>query len=827
MYRSHAVTALFFSVLTPLAAAQTAPAALHGTVTDSSGALVSNATISVQPVGNEAVFSAKTGRDGEFTVPALAAGSYLVTADQLGFNKVFKTVKLTAGETAEVDLMLSVNALNQNVTVTAQTAAFTEAPTAQTITSVDREDTKDSADFTIQESLDLVPGVTTITGNGPRDISISVRGSNDRQAYGIRNVQLFEDGFPVTQPDGLGRADLTDPHAYDSIDVVQGPSSTLYGNYATGGAVFFHTRPGGAVHGIDLGADVGSFGFLNNYVTVGGAQDAYEYSVFVSNTRAKQYIDHFSFDTVTANLFAKFTPRRQDRFTLKFIDNDLDTQLPIRLSLNQYNVNPYQSGCANYATGVTPASQNCATVSLFVNGSTGARIAESADEAGLGRRDRRTVVGARWEHDLTDQTTWRTQLVWDVKDINQPTGSTSAKGASPSFNLVSDGTRKGRLFGFQSTTYGGGFYKYEGLNSYSYNVMPGGNATLGALTSDYFGQLNAGGFRGREELALGERMTVIGGFAGEYTNLAVNETLFTYSATASPAVTAVPANRTFFNYAPEAAVLLRASGTLRLHARLGTGYGTPQASQLLITPQGTYGNNTSLQAQKNVGIDLGADWLIARNIQLSATAFYERFSNELVSTTASAQAVGASTFNAPSSAHRGLVAGLDWRPISSLVNGLRFRAAYQLDTQVYRSYTEVLSGIAFVRDGNRIPGVVPNSLNARLIYDQASSRYGNFGAYLETNFRDAYWFDNANLLKAPSAMLINFDVHFDPAPGHGLWSRSHFYFDLQNVANRTYVGSAGNITDTTSATAATIAATTGSIYAGSPRSSIGGFRIKF
>ncbi len=827
MYRLYAVFALLCSLLLTSASAQTSSATLHGTVTDASGARIPNVTINVKPAGNEAVFSASTGHDGAFTLTSLAPGAYIVTAEQLGFNKVIKDVKLTAGQDTELDLTLSVNAVNQTVNVTAQTAAVTEAPTAQTITSVDRQDTKDSADFTIKESLDLVPGVTTITGNGPRDISISVRGSNDRQAYGIRNVQLFEDGFPVTQPDGLGRADLTDPHAYDSIDVVQGPSSTLYGNYATGGAVFFHTRPGGDIAGIDLGTDVGSFGFLNNYVSVGGAGNNYDASLFFSNTRAKQYDDHFSFNTTTANIFAKFTLRPQDRVAVKFIDNDLDTQLPIRLSLNQYHADPYQRACAGYTSGVTPASLACATVSLYVNGFNGAKQALSADEAGLGRRDRRTVVGGRWEHDLTAHTTWRTQLVWDVKDINQPTGTTSAKGASPSFNLVSDGTRKGLLFGHESTTYGGGFYKYEGLNSYTYNVMPGGNATLGALTSDYFGNLNAGGFRGREELSLGERTTVIGGFAGEYTRLSILETLFTFPVNANPTSAPVYAYRTFFNYAPEAAILYRVSDTLRLHSRLGTGYGTPQASQLLITPQGTYGNNTALKAQTNVGIDFGADWLIARNIQLSATGFYERFANELVSTTASAQAVGASTFNAPSSAHRGLVAGIDWHLLPTLASGLRFRAAYQLDKQVYRTYTEVLSGTAFVRSGNSIPGVVPNDLNARIIYDKPSSRLGNFGTYLETNFREAYWFDNANLLKAPSATLLNFDIHYDPSPGHGLWSRTHFYFDLQNLANHTYVGSAGNITDTTTATPATIAAATGSIYPGTPRSSIGGFRVKF
>ncbi len=809
---------------------------LHGVVTDSTGALIPGVTITVKPTGNEAAFTAVTNREGQFTVPNLIPGSYEVSAEQLGFNRIYRTVNLPLGQTVEVALALTINLGSQNVTVTAQTAAVTEAPIAQTITSVDRQDTKDSADFTIQESLALVPGVTTITGNGPRDISISLRGSNDRQSYGIRNAILFDDGFQVTQPDGLGRADLIDPHAYESIDAVQGPSSTMYGNNANDGAIFFHTRPGADVHGIDFGTDVGSYQFLNNYVAIGNAGDTYDYSVFLSNTRGKQsYQDNFAFNTVTANILTTFSLRRQDRITFKFINNDLDTELPIRLSLNQYLSNPFQHGCSNFSSS-TPANQNCATVSLFANGFTGNKVSLSADEVGLGRHDRRPVVGARWEHDLTDNTTWRTQAVWDVKDINQPTGSTSARGSTPSFILLSDGTRKGMLFGHRSTTYGGGFFKYEDTNSYGYNVMPGGNATLGAYILGAFGTIAGVGFRIREELSLAERVTIVGGFGYEHTNLSDQETLYNYSATGAPTTQIVNADRIYNNVAPEAAILLRASDSLRFHARLGTGYGTPTNSSFFVTPQGTYGNNTQLKAQTNVGIDLGADWFIARNVELSATGFYERFTNENVNQSPGAGLLSY-TFNAPSSAHRGLVAGLNWHPFPELVSGLRFRAAYQYDAQVYREYTEQLSAgnfaTSFVRNGNRIPGVIPNNLNARLIYDKPSGRYGNFGTYLETNYRSNFWLDNANLLAAPSATVINFDVHYDPAPGHGFWSRTHFYFDLQNLANRTYVGSASNITNTISSTTgeengtASLASATGSIYAGAPRLSIGGFRIKF
>ena len=87
-------------------------------------------------------------------------------------------------------------------------------PAGQTITSIGEERFKDLPNFSIGDVLRESPGVSFKQGNGPRDVGISIRGSNARNGFGIRNIQVFEDGFPVTQPDGLSRTDLTDPHAY-------------------------------------------------------------------------------------------------------------------------------------------------------------------------------------------------------------------------------------------------------------------------------------------------------------------------------------------------------------------------------------------------------------------------------------------------------------------------------------------------------------------------------------------------------------------------------------------------------------------------------------
>ena len=208
------------------------------------------------------------------------------------------------------------------------------------------------------------PGISIKQGNGPRDFGISIRGSNARNGFGIRNLVIFDDGFPVTQPDGLSRSDLIDPHAYGAIDVIRGPSSALYGNYATGGALNFRTRPGGTIDGVEYGVDGGSFGYLNNYLAAGKKVGNFEGSLFASDARGDGFIGNSWFNTQTVNFLATLQATPDDRFTVKLINNDLSTRLPIRLSLNQFYQNPFQQGCAIGAT----AALGCGTVTLFNNG---------------------------------------------------------------------------------------------------------------------------------------------------------------------------------------------------------------------------------------------------------------------------------------------------------------------------------------------------------------------------------------------------------------------------------------------------------------------------
>jgi iron complex outermembrane receptor protein len=93
--------------------------------------------------------------------------------------------------------------------------------------------------------------------------------------------------------------------------------------------------------------------------------------------------------------------------------------------------------------------------------------------------------------------------------------------------------------------------------------------------------------------------------------------------------------------------------------------------------------------------------------------------------------------------------------------------------------------------------------------------------------------DNANLLKAAGTTLFNLNLHYDPPADHGWLSRVHFYYDIQNLASRTYIASANNISDSLNAATGmengegVLINNTGSIWAGVPRANFGGFRVKF
>jgi len=720
-----------------------------------------------------------------------------------------------------------------DVVVTGRALSLTTRVAGQTVTTVQDDAFRNTPATTIADIVKLSPGVVVIQGNGPRDVGVSVRGSNARNSFGARNLQVFEDDFPVTQPDGLARFDLTDPHAYGAVDVVRGPSSARYGNYALGGAINFRTRAGRDLRGAEVGTDFGGDGYTNVYATLGDAGATYEYSLFGSLVGARGATGHTDYRTGTINGLATVQLGSRDRLTAKVIHNSGEFRLSTRLSVDQYLRNPYQQGCERLA-GAAPG---CGTISIFANGINGPRIGQTAAEADLARDDRRTILGTRWEHDLDGGTTLRTQATFDSRVVFQPTSALPFRGTLNSYNLTSDLTRRAPLFGLEGTGFLQLFYNSLDNQSVSFNKTPSGRNGLGALASTTFGDIRNLGARARQELFLTPRLQLVAGVGAERSIIDMRQTSYAYPLDAAATLRVVPADRRFWNVAPEAALAWQAVDAIRLRARIGTGYGIPQSSQLFVTSAGTFGNNTDLKPQRNTGLDLGADLTLGRNLRAEVTGYYEWFRNELLTQSAGVNLL-AYTANAPRSVHRGVELGLDWRPFPARLRGARLQASYSYNDHRYTRYEERLTAgaasVVFDRDGNRIPGVVPSFVNVRATYDQPAGPLAGAGGFAEVTYRSSYRIDNGNLLSIPAYTLVNLNLHYDPPARNGdWWRRISLFASVQNLTDRTYVGSASVIANSLDAAtgrqngAAILRTVTGSLYAGQPRTVFAGIKSRF
>ena len=121
---SFVLAALFIAVAPDALRAQ-AEVSLWGSVTDSSGAAVAGAAVTVINLETGSSRALVTDQAGRFNATALAVGHYEVAASKAGFQSDRRTgIALVVGQREEVDLTLQVGDVHQTVEVPANTGAL-------------------------------------------------------------------------------------------------------------------------------------------------------------------------------------------------------------------------------------------------------------------------------------------------------------------------------------------------------------------------------------------------------------------------------------------------------------------------------------------------------------------------------------------------------------------------------------------------------------------------------------------------------------------------------------------------------------------------------
>ncbi|HVG28220.1 MAG TPA: TonB-dependent receptor [Pyrinomonadaceae bacterium] len=217
--------------------AQGSRGGVSGVVRDPSGAVVADAEVSLVNAQQAVLSQTKTDAGGRFQFADVPPGSYAVAVSRPNFSRQREAVQVTAGETAELSVVLNVGQVSEQVTVTAEAGQVADARnTAQPINIINEEDVIERAPEVVAQVVDEEPGVN-LQRTSPSLSAVFVRGLTGR------NVAVYVDGVRYTtsaQRGGVGTFfSLVEPSSLEAVEVLRGPNSSQYGSDVLGGVVNF------------------------------------------------------------------------------------------------------------------------------------------------------------------------------------------------------------------------------------------------------------------------------------------------------------------------------------------------------------------------------------------------------------------------------------------------------------------------------------------------------------------------------------------------------------------------------------------------------------
>lgn len=220
-----------------------------------------------------------------------------VTVTRVGYLR--QVIEL-AGVTGDLEVSLvPAPVQQQEVQVTGRALAKSELTTPVSTASLSEQDLRRGDGLQLENSINTVPGVVMQSRTPWGGAHIQVRGyypnfSQNSNGFGM---QTYLDGMPITDASGQTILDDVDYSALGRLDIVKGPSSSLYGGGIGGTVNLWTARPARGERGVSQQIAGGSDGLFRTNTTYGASNEhsdvllAYghqTYDSFRPNSRSKK-----------------------------------------------------------------------------------------------------------------------------------------------------------------------------------------------------------------------------------------------------------------------------------------------------------------------------------------------------------------------------------------------------------------------------------------------------------------------------------------------------------------------------------------------------------
>lgn len=251
-------------LLAPRNASAQASAGITGTITDTTGAVVRGAQVTILNEGTSITDHTVTESGGTYSFKGVLPGKYTVTVDATGFKKdVKKGVNVEVSTNATTDFTLSAGGSNETVSVAAESVTLntTQPELGSTIEPVVVEALPEEVSGRgrqIDQLQFLAPGTTGST------FSHRVSGGVDFEQ------EIIYNGIPAPQPETEGYTTNFNP-PFDLVEEYKVERSTFSAQYGLGqGALTYQMKSGtnqyhGSAFEINRNSFFDSVGFFNGH----------------------------------------------------------------------------------------------------------------------------------------------------------------------------------------------------------------------------------------------------------------------------------------------------------------------------------------------------------------------------------------------------------------------------------------------------------------------------------------------------------------------------------------------------------------------------------
>lgn len=603
-------------------------------------------------------------------------------------------------------------------------------------------------------NISILPAVNSAPGvrmeeRSPGSYRLNIRGSSLRSPFGVRNVKIYLNDIPFTDPGGNTYFNQLSFYNFSSIEILKGPGSSLYGA-GTGGVMLINSFPGTMKSQVSVNYSRGSYQSNSLNVSAITGTASFQNLVAYTHQASDGYREQSAMRRDIVTWESRIRSNENQSLSTHVLFGDLFYETPGGLTKAQFLANPK---AARPAAGAFPSAvQNQAAI-----------------------YQKTFWAGIRHQYNFSDHWQNSSSLYGAFSQIRNPAIRNYERRLEPHFGGRTTFTFTTNLKATRLKLVGGGEFQQGYANIKVYKNTLGNPDSI--QTDDEVNNHQAAVFLQAELNFSNGWIATAGGSLNT-------------SAVRFDRLSVVPSfvYKTDYNneLAPRLSLLKKISEKLSVYALVSKGFSPPTVAELLPS---TSVINTDLQAEHGLNYELGFRGNFLRN-RLSAdmNAFYFRLQNAI---TQRRDAGGADYFvNAGNTRQQGVETALSYvvaKSTSKFVTecNIWFNHTYHLFK--YHDFKQVATDFS----GNRIPSVAPHTVASGI---ELAVKYGIY-VNVTYFYSDPIPLNDANAEYASSYNLWGFKTGYKRSFGRQL--HANVFISGDNLLNQTYslgndINAAGN-----------------------------------